>query len=34
MGKLSQEDFEQSKRSLTAEVAVILADIRKNGGEA
>jgi hypothetical protein len=34
MGKLSQEDFDQSKRSITAEVAAILADIKKNGGEA
>jgi hypothetical protein len=34
MGKLSQDDFEQSRRSLTAEVAAILADIKKNGGEA
>jgi hypothetical protein len=29
MGKLSQEDFEQSKTSLTAEVATILANIKK-----
>jgi hypothetical protein len=34
MGKLSQDDFEQSKRMLTSEVAVILAEIRKHGGEA
>jgi len=34
MGKLSQDDFEQSKRSLTTEVAAILAEIRKHGGEA
>jgi hypothetical protein len=34
MGKLSQDDFEQLRRSLTAEVAVILADIKKHGGEA
>jgi hypothetical protein len=34
MGKLSQDDFEQSKRSLTTEVAAVLADIRKHGGEA
>ena len=34
MGKLSQDDFEQSKRTLTSEVAVILAEIRKHGGEA
>lgn len=34
MGKLSQDDFEQSRRSLTAEVAAILADIKKHGGEA
>lgn len=33
MGKLSSEDFEQSKRSLTAEVATILAEIKRNGGE-
>lgn len=33
MGKLSKEDFDQSKRSLTAEVATILADIKRNGGE-
>jgi hypothetical protein len=34
MGKVSQEDFEQSKRSLSSEVAEILAEIKKNGGEA
>jgi hypothetical protein len=34
MGKLSQEDFDQSRRALTAEVAAILADIKRNGGEA
>ena len=34
MGKLSQDDFEQSKRTLTSEVAAILAEIRKHGGEA
>lgn len=34
MGKLSQDDFEQSKRTLTTEVAAILAEIRKHGGEA
>ncbi|MEY4669058.1 MAG: hypothetical protein RL518_1757 [Pseudomonadota bacterium] len=33
MGKLSQDDFDQSKRSLTAEVASILAEIQKHGGE-
>jgi hypothetical protein len=33
MGKLSQDDFEQSKRTLTTEVAAILAEIRKHGGE-
>lgn len=30
MGKLSQEDFDQSRRSLTAEVAAILDDIKKH----
>ena len=34
MGKLSQDDFDQSKRTLTTEVAAILAEIRKHGGEA
>ena len=34
MGKLSQEDFDQSKRSISTEVAEILAEIRKHGGEA
>jgi hypothetical protein len=34
MGKLSQDDFDQSKRMLTGEVATILAEIRKHGGEA
>lgn len=33
MGKLSQEDFDQSKRALSAEVAAILATIKKSGGE-
>jgi hypothetical protein len=33
MGKLSQEDFDQSKRSLTTEVASILAEIQKHGRE-
>ena len=33
MGKLSQEDFDQSRRALTADVAAILADIKKCGGE-
>lgn len=34
MGKLSREYFEQSRRALTAEVAAILTDIKKNGGAA
>lgn len=33
MGKLSQEDFDQSRRALSSEVAAILADIKRNGGE-
>jgi len=33
MGKLSRDDFEQSRRSLSAEVAALLADIKRNGGE-
>ena len=35
MGKLSQEDFEQSRTALTAEVAAILANINKlsDGGK-
>ena len=33
MGKLSQEDFDQSRRTLTAEVAAILTDIKRSGGE-
>lgn len=34
MGKLSQEDFMTSKGSVTAEIASILAEIKKQGGEA
>jgi hypothetical protein len=34
MGKLSQDDFDQSKRSLSSEVASILAEIEKHGGVA
>lgn len=30
MGKLSPDDFEQSKRSLNAEVATVLADIERH----
>jgi hypothetical protein len=33
MGKLSQDDFEQSRRALSSEVAAILARIEKSGGE-
>ncbi len=33
MGKLSQEDFDQSRRTLASEVAAILADIERHGGE-
>ncbi len=33
MGKLSQEDFDQLKRSVSTEVASILSEIKKNGGE-
>lgn len=33
MGKLSRDDFEQSRRALSAEVAAILGDIKRNGGE-
>jgi hypothetical protein len=34
MGKLSQEDFMTSKGSVTTEIASILAEIKKHGGEA
>jgi hypothetical protein len=34
MGKLSQEDFMTSKGSVTTEIASILAEIKKQGGEA
>ena len=34
MGKISQEDFTNSKGSMTAEIASILAEIKKQGGEA
>jgi hypothetical protein len=34
MGKLSQDDFDQSKRTLITEVAAILTEIQKHGGEA
>jgi hypothetical protein len=34
MGKLSQDDFDQSKRSLSSEVASVLAEIEKHGGVA
>jgi hypothetical protein len=33
MGKLSQDDFDQSRRALSSEVAAILARIEKIGGE-
>lgn len=33
MGKLSQEDFDQSRRAISSEVAAILSDIKRSGGE-
>lgn len=34
MGKLSQEDFEDSRKALTLEVATLLKDIQKHEGKA